>query len=271
MKEISFEESKLIMLDTLKSIDKCCRENGINYSLAWGSMIGAIRHHGFVPWDDDIDLMMSRKDYNRFLEVYNDPRFKIYTPSKDKNCIQLLTKVYRKDTVAFFNFYPKKSFFGLWISIFPYDNAPDEDLKKWELVRTRLLFLYHSKVALYSNRRSLFRRCARNTSKFILKLLLIPVSSFYLAKKTEKHLSKYNHQKTKNISIWDTDNYTHYLYFPSELFEEYEDVDFDGVTCKIIKGYDKFLRLFYGDYMQLPPEEKRVPSHDYKAYYVNVE
>lgn len=87
MKLISFEESKIIMLDTLKSIDKCCRENDINYSLAWGSMIGAVRHHGFVPWDDDIDLMMSRKDYNRFLEVYNDPRFDIYTPYKNKNCI----------------------------------------------------------------------------------------------------------------------------------------------------------------------------------------
>ena len=97
----------------------------------------------------------------------------------------------------------------------------------------------------------------------------MPFSSFYLAKKTEKVLTKYNNLKTKNICLWDSDNYTRYLYFPSELFEEYEDVDFDGVTCKIIKGYDKFLRLFYGDYMQLPPEEKRVPSHDYTAYYVN--
>lgn len=268
MKEISFEDSKRIMLDTLKSIDKCCRENNINYSLAWGSMIGAIRHHGFVPWDDDIDLMMSRKDYNRFLEVYNDPRFDNYTPYKNKNCIQLLTKVYRKDTKIFLNNYKKKSFFGLWISIFPFDNAPDEELEKWEKTIINLLRFYHYKVSLFLDVNS-FRRLRRNVAKFFLKIPVMPFSSFYLAKKTERILTKYNNLKTKNICLWDSDNYTRLLYFPSELFDEYIDVDFAGVKCRIIKGYDKFLRMYYGDYMQLPPEEKRVPSHNYKAYYVN--
>lgn len=269
MKQISFEESKIIMLDTLKSIDKCCRENDINYSLAWGSMIGAVRHHGFVPWDDDIDLMMSRKDYNRFLEVYNDPRFNIYTPYKNKNCIQLLTKVYRKDTKVFFKLYKKKSLFGLWISIFPYDNAPDEGLKKWEIKRSVLMKLYQFRVVRYLDIKPFLRKCIKNTGKFILKVLVYPLSSFYLAKEIEKHLSRYNHLETKNICIWDSDGFTRFLYFPSVLFGEYVDVDFDGVKCKIIKDYDMFLKMFYGDYMQLPPEEKRVPSHNYKAYYVN--
>lgn len=268
MKEISIEESKIIMLDTLKSIDRCCRENNINYSLAWGSMIGAIRHHGFVPWDDDIDLMMSRNDYNRFLQVYDDPRFDIYSPYKNKNCIQLLTKVYRKDTKVIYNNYKKKSLFGLWISIFPYDNAPDEGLRQWEKPILSLLWIYHNKVSLFLDVNS-FRRLRRNIAKFFLKIPVLPFSSFYLAKKTERILTEYNNLKTRNICLWDSDNYTRYLYFPSELFEEYIDVDFDGVKCRIIKEYDKFLRMYYGDYMQLPPEEKRVPSHNYKAYFVN--
>jgi len=268
MKQISFEDSKLILLDTLKSIDKCCRDNNIDYSLSWGSLIGSIRHHGFIPWDDDMDLMMSRNNYNRFIEVYDDPRFCIYTPSKDKNCIQLLTKVYRKDTMVIFDNYKKKSLFGLWISIFPYDNAPDEELKKWERTRTFLQNLYHYKTARYLDINSI-RRFRRNVVKFFLKVPVIPFSSFFLAEKIERHLSKYNNKKTTNICIWESDDFTRFLYFPSELFDEHIDVDFDGVKCRIIKGYDQFLRMYYGDYMQLPPEEKRAPSHNYKAYYVN--
>ena len=265
MKTISFEESKVIMLETLRSIDKCCRENNIDYSLSWGTMIGAIRHHGFIPWDDDIDLMMSRKDYNRFIEVYDDPNFNIYTPLKDKNCIQLLTKIYRKDTRILFNNYKRKSLFGLWVTIFPYDNAPDEGLKKWERTRSILLSLYHFRTVRYLDSDSLVRKIV----KFFLKIPVVCCSSFTLAKKIEKHLSKYNHLKTQNICIWDNGvGFNCFFYFPSALFEEYEDVDFDGIKCKIIKGYDQFLRMYYGDYMQLPPEKDRVPLHDYVAYYV---
>lgn len=80
----------------------------------------------------------------------------------------------------------------------------------------------------------------------------------------------YNGKRTKNICIWDNGfGFTKFFYFPAELFDEFIDVDFDGVKCKIIKGYDQFLRMYYGDYMTPPPVEKQAPSHDYKAYYVN--
>lgn len=266
MKSITFEESKLILLDTLRSIDKCCRENNINYSIAWGTMIGAIRHKGFIPWDDDVDLMMSRKDYNKFIEVYSDPKFKIYTPSRDKNCIQLLTKVYRKDTKVIFDYYKKESPYGLWISIFPYDNAPDEGLRGWERTRSFLLKLYHIKITRLLDTDSIFRK----VSKLLLKAFVMPFSSFYLEKKIEKHLSKYNDQRTKYISIWDSDRFfIHYKYFPSELFDEYIDVEFSESKCRIIKEYDKFLRIYYGNYMELPPESERIAKHKYIAYYVD--
>lgn len=266
MKEISFEESKKILIQTLRSIDKCCRENNINYSLCWGTMIGAIRHQGFIPWDDDVDLMMSREDLNKFLRVYDDPDYGIYTPLKDKNNIQLLTKIYNKKTKVIFGNYPKKSLFGLWISIFAFDNAPDENLAEWERKRTRLFNLYHFRTVRYLTTDSL----PRKVGKFILKLTALPYSSFSLAKRIEEHLSQFNNQKTKNICIWDCGfGFTKFFYFPSELFDDYIDVYFDGIKVRIIKGYDKFMRMYYGDYMQLPPEEKRVPSHNYKAYYID--
>ncbi len=266
MREISFEESKNIMVKTLQSIDSCCRENNLNYSVCWGTMIGAIRHHGFIPWDDDVDIMMPREDYNRFLQIYNNPEYVVYTPFKDKNCFKILTEVYNKNTKVFFDNYKKRGFIGLWISIFPYDNAPDSDLKQWEKKRKRLVDLYHFKTVRYLDTDSPLRKFA----KFIPKLLLLPCSSFSIERKLEKHLTKFNGQKTKNICIWDNGcGFNKFFYFPSELFDEFIDVDFDGVKCKIIKGYDQFLRMYYGDYMTPPPVEKQVPSHDYKAYYVN--
>lgn len=265
MREITFEESKPIMIETLKSIDKCCRENNIKYSICWGTMIGAIRHHGFVPWDDDVDIMMKRDEYNRFLKVYNDPNYKLYTPQKDKNCILLLSRVYNKNTEVVFNYY-SKSYFGLWISIFPYDNAPDADLEKWEKKRTFWVNLYHIKSMKYLTTESI----GRKVIKFVCKIPLSPFSSFWLFKKIEKCLTMYNGKRTKNICIWDNGfGFTKFFYFPAELFDEFIDVDFDGVKCKIIKGYDQFLRMYYGDYMTPPPVEKQAPSHDYKAYYVN--
>ena len=109
MREISFDESKSIMIKILISIDKCCRENNIKYSLCWGTMIGAIRHQGFIPWDDDIDIMMPRDEYNRFLQIYHDSDYGIYTPEASKNCIQIISKIYDKRTRVFFNNHYKKT------------------------------------------------------------------------------------------------------------------------------------------------------------------
>lgn len=265
MREISFEESKQILVKTLESIDKCCRANNLSYSLCWGTMIGAIRHKGFIPWDDDVDLMMPRKDYNRFLEVYKAPDYDIYAPKKNKNCIQLLIKVYNKHTKIFFGNH-KKSLYGLWVSIFPYDNVPDENVRSWERKRTFWMNIYHFKVVRFLTTDSLFTKCA----KAILKIPVFPFSSFYLEKKAEKCLTAYNGKRTKQISLWDCGlGFTKFYYFPSDWFDEFIDVDFDGIKCRIIKRYDEFLRLYYGDYMTPPPVDKQIPGHNYRAYYVD--
>lgn len=264
MREITFDESKKIMVEILSSIDKCCRENNINYSLCWGTLIGAIRHHGFIPWDDDIDVMMSRADYDRFLSLYNDSRYEIFTPTKNKNFIQILSKISDKRTEVYFDNYSHKSLFGLWVSIFPYDNAPDKGLKAWEFKRNILMNLYHIKTVRFLSTDNLFRKFV----KCSLKLITLPFSSFALERSIRKCLTQFNNSRTKMISIWPADYFTVFKYFPSELFDEYEEVPFENIRCKIIKGYDQFLKIEYGDYMSFPPVEDQVPKHDYKAYFV---
>jgi lipopolysaccharide cholinephosphotransferase len=263
MREVSFEESKIIMVNILVSIDKCCRENNIKYSLCWGTMIGAIRHHGFIPWDDDIDLMMSREDYNRFIEVYNDSEYDVYTPKVDKNCIQPMTKICDKKTCVYLNNH-SKSLFGVWVSIFPYDNAPDVNIAKWEKKRDFWLKLYHIKTCQSLKRQSLKRRMA----KIVAKLLLSPYSSFWINNRIESCLTAFNNQQTKRICIWFGTPYMKYRYYPKELLDGYIDVDFEQMKVMIIKGYDEFLRSTYGDYMEFPPESEQTPKHNYRAYFL---
>ena len=257
------EESKSIMIKILNSIDKCCRENNIKYSLCWGTMIGAIRHRGFIPWDDDIDIMMPREDYNRFIKVYNDSAYGIYSPKLTKNCVQIITKIYDKKTYTYFNNL-SKCLFGVWVSIFPYDNVPDENLKQWERRRNFWVNIYHIKIANYLQTDSLMRRLV----KFILKIPLLPFSSSWIYNHVERCLAAFNGQKTQRVCVLYARYFTDFRYFPHNLFDEFMDVDFENIKTSIIKGYDEFLNLTYGDYMQLPPESMRVPEHNYKAYYV---
>jgi len=266
MREISVDETKLIMVRILESIDKCCRENNIKYSLCWGTMIGAVRHHGFIPWDDDIDIMMPREDYNRFLKVYNDSRYGVYSPRNNKNCVQIITKIYDKRTSVYFHNHPK-SIFGIWISIFPYDNVPDENLNKWKLKRTFWMSLYHFKTARFLTTDSFLMR----TTKALTKAIVFPFSSFWLYEKLEKCLTEFNDIQTKRVCIWTGVGRTKttFIIFNKEWFDECMDIDFENQKTRIIKGYDQFLRFRYGDYMKFPPEQERIPKHNFKAYYID--
>lgn len=260
MREITFEESKAIMAKTLESIDRCCRENNIKYSLCWGTLIGAIRHHGFIPWDDDIDIMMSREEYYRFLNVYNDPQYNIYTP-KVNNHLTINTRIYDKKTCVYLNNRPK-SLFGVWVSIFPYDNAPDKHLRQWEKKRDFWMKFRHL------NAQNLDKQgYIRLVAKKMIIILLRPFS-IWIYNKIENCLTAFNDRQTERVCIWYGTPYMKFRYFPKELLDEYIDVDFEGIKVKIIKGYDEFLKGTYGDYMKFPPESERIPKHDYKAYYI---
>ena len=263
MKQISFEESKHIQIKTLEIIDKCCRENGIKYSLTWGTLIGAIRHKGFIPWDDDIDLMMKRDDYERFLRCFNEPYYKLHYFKKNKFWHQFLTKVTDERTVVVFN-YRKTGTFGLWVSIFPIDNVPDDGIEEWKKRLHKKATLFRLRTAIWRNDTSL----SRNILKMFFRGLLSPFSSYRLGMSVEALLKENNNKQTKQVCLWDGGRgVTAFCYFPSELFDYYIETEFEGKNYMVIREYDKFLRDYYGDYMQLPPVESRVPLHDFKAYY----
>lgn len=263
--EIPFEESRRLMFEILKDIDAFCRKEHINYSLGEGSLIGAVRHHGMIPWDDDMDILMLRNDYERFLSTYKSQKYVIKRYDYDLNLwLHLFIKIIDPRTIVRNNETGDEPY-GLWVSIIPIDNAPDTEEQLREMTnsicRYSRLFSLRNKFSWSNDRRFI-----RNVLVWMLRVPLLVFPKDYWHRKAERVLKSYNHLKTARrgqFAIWWHDPWV----CSSSVFDEYIEVDFEGEKFLIIKGYDEYLRCQYGDYMQLPPEEKRIPKHEYTAYW----
>lgn len=256
MKEITLEEQKKILFDILIYIDKTCRDNGINYSLGEGTLLGAVRHKGFIPWDDDIDLLMERKDVEKFLTVHKDGDFILYTPLMDgSNCY-----VYRltdPKTVIEKN---GKTSHGLWVALTPIDNIPDEGVA-WDKMRNKVHFwielLRQKKTGVYSGRRIV---------RMVKRVLSLVITNGFLYNRLLHYLTMYNDVKTKRMQKLNI--HREPFVIPSDVFDGYTELEFEGRKYMAIKHYDEYLKRMYGDYMTPPPVEQRVAKHDFRAYFI---
>ena len=269
MKEVTFEESRKIQLDILLYFDAFCKQNGLQYSLGEGSLIGAVRHKGFIPWDDDIDLLMPRKDYDRFRKIYNG-KYRLITLKTEKQWWSCYSRLTDERTIVEWN-KSKGIYHGLWIAILPIDNFPD-DPHEWQRISPRIGFwktIGYMKRAQKQN--SLFQydkntSFFRNTKEITKRLFLKSVPNRVIGRKLESLITKFNNTQTKNkgsmACVWHAP-----WVFPASVFSSYVEMDFEGYKLPVIKDYDVYLRCQYGDYMQLPPVEERIPKHNYKAYW----
>lgn len=260
---LDIEESKRIQLDILDVVDRFCKENGLRYSLAYGTLIGAVRHKGFIPWDDDIDLMMPRPDYERFIRDFQDKNYFLTDLASRDDCVETFLKVCKKGTVMVDRTFGRE-LWGVNIDIFPIDGAPSEGLDK------------HYE-ALDTVRELLFRLCPYYKSvrkgrlalklKYILKRIRYPYFGSFRSLKARL----VNNQKSIPYNAADVVG----VYFASEknrTFLEkrvYDDIGvlpFEGGIYPALKHYDVYLTKLYGEYMQLPPLEKRVSHHAYDSF-----
>lgn len=271
MKELSLDEMKAVEAGILQHFDKYCKAKGLRYSLAEGTLIGAARHKGFIPWDDDIDVIMPREDFEKFRASYQDERFQIIQPSKDSCFPYFYIRLSdNKTTVKFEGEYAdaKVNYYegGLWIDILPIDNFPDsdEELRKTE---RKLLLLF--KMYRAQKRRGWCKQhsFARNMAWVLTKAISYPIPTEWMRKKLEKMMVQYNNEETKRKGFWT--NYWHHPWiFPARVFDGYTELEFEGQKFPVIAGYDEYLRSEYGDYMKLPPKEKQIAQHDFKSYYI---
>ena len=271
---LDINEIHNIQKDMLNEFTSFLDKNNIKYFLDYGTLIGAARHKGFIPWDDDVDISMIRKEYNKFLNaVKKTKNFMIndhllITAPELKNTTFTFCKLYNLDYKV-----QEKGFNiddeYLWIDVFPYDKlspSVKENYKNYKNIKfiKKLIDIKRLKIKQ-------IKSFSRNKIVFIIKcltkLLLSFVSINYLTKKVNKIASKYeakNYKYAQNIiNISD--------FFEGEKISDLNDlveVEFEDKKYKTLKCYDKHLRLLYGDYMILPPINER-EIHLEKIYKVD--
>lgn len=264
MREIEKEAYKRIPFEILIHFADFCEKNNIRYSLAYGTLLGAIRHKGFIPWDDDIDVIMPRADYERFKSLYHSERYPFSDMTINKHHATAMGKVY--DSQTFFYFHEVKRRYGLFIDVFVVDNFPanQKERLRWQkriqFLNSLIIIKNASLFGMLRTRKSFLGKAKTLVYK------LLPISISYIRNKLPILSQKYDVSSTGLVGItMSCDN--PFDTYPANFFEEYVDVEFEGRTFKAIRQYDKWLRICYGDYMQLPPVEKRVGRHHITAFY----
>lgn len=262
MKELGLPEIKKIQLEILKNIDSFCRENNIIYSLYFGTLLGAVRHKGYIPWDDDIDLMMPRPDYDKFIDLYNHEKYRVVSSKIDTKYPYLFAKVEDKRTKLVENTDIEYNI-GINVDVFPLEGIPDsnKELKIYFKKINKYKDLLNLKTVKIAPSRSLIKNLILKT----LKILFFWKSYEKIILQFQNEVDKFNYENSK------------YLIAPSFhrkktkkltklLYTEIIDIDFESKKYKAIKRHDEYLTMQYGNYMKLPPEKDRVTHHVYKAY-----
>lgn len=263
MKEITNEELKIICTAVLKKFDEICSEHNLKYSLAYGTLIGAVRHSGFIPWDDDIDVIMPRDDYEKLLALkYDDGDYEIKSCRYSDNYYYMFAKMIDKHTCLIEDHIDNKDM-GVYIDIFPYDRVSPDSQDFESLVNKCAKFKQFSDHLISSGKRKDSESALHHIVKRVVQSVMKPLRKTII-NKFDRSMSKSTGDHCLNLIYNDT--YKGNL-FSADLWNDLIEVDFEGLKMKAFRDYDQILTKKYGDYMQLPPEEERIGHHGFVAYY----
>lgn len=257
-------EIKTYLIDMLTLIDEWCSKNNVSYFLMYGTLLGAVRHKGFIPWDDDVDIAMPRKDYEKFLREFKskDGRYKVVDVSNTDGYYLQFAKVV--DTTTFLKERMCHTIdIGVYIDIFPVDYLGNDILQAKKLI---------SKLKPYRNILSAkllpSHKKRSNWRNILAKIVaLIPISLKGLITRIDSLSREFEFQTTSQyVGIICFNIYSKKEIMPFTWFQNIVKIEFEGHLFNVPKEYDKILTHFYGDYMKLPPVEERNTHHDYEVY-----
>mgnify|MGYP000845578381 CR=1 FL=1 len=270
MKEISIEELKLLQLNMLTYIKKVCEKNNLKYYLCGGTLLGAIRHKGYIPWDDDIDIFMPIDDYKRFLKLNHKVEgYTALNPYECNDYYYTFSKLVDNRTKLVELGWPEVDKMGVYIDIFPLFALPDNETERDE---------YISKLRSLNEKHYRYFWSVWNYSENRIKMIAKSILKFpgYIINKKRKTkenilklMDKYDFKRSENVG------FVLSAYDPKkevtrkEVYEKTIQVEFEGELFSAPVGYDEYLSNLYGEYMKLPPIEKRKTHHNFKAYWKN--
>lgn len=269
--EISLDEAKEKMLEMMCYIDKVCRENNIKYSLAYGTLIGAIRHKGFIPWDDDMDIMLTRDNYDKLIEIIKKDDKYDFLDIRN-GLLANFSKICYKNTVGIehtkFMKLPSEVDMGIYIDIFPLDNLPEVGYKKH---MKKILFYIR---LLQTNSFKRYFASPSLINAIIKSIVFLPfciISKIYTKERVIKKIvylqKKFNNTKTDYIGIA---SFGYLERYKKSWFDEYIDVKFGDYKFMLVKEYDKVIRVCYDDYMIIPDEKDRKIHLSYFKWYKKI-
>ena len=263
MRKLSIEEAKKIELDILDFIDSFCKEHGINYCINYGTLIGAIRHKGFIPWDDDIDLSMTRENYEKFIQLFSEKqsRYKLLSLETDDQYFNNFIKIVDPTTKIIDTRNTKTYDSGVFIDIFPMDTFNDSKVVDicYKLESFKLLSFSKHKNIVYGDSK------LKDLIRTLFWLLLRPVSPRFFANQIEKQIQKYRVKDGKYIAFIPSKAKEKEI-FPRDMFDELIETPFEHLVLPAPKRFDVVLKQFYDDYMTVPPKEKQIYIHEFEAY-----
>ena len=255
---------QLAQFEIAKEVKRVCEKNKIAYFLDSGTLLGAVRHHGFIPWDDDMDLGMLRDQYEMFLKAAVrdlDKKFQLVEWKSSNGYPRPFCKIVKKNTI-YLEEGAKESEYerGIYIDIFPYDVFPN----KADSIQKRQINLYKAVIRNQCGIKTWVSNGKINKGKY-LKNLPITLLSHLIDRNSaisryEKSAIKHNGENSEYYYPQGVSGYGRWI-IPRKCLQNYEVLEFEGEMFSVPSDYDAFLKHAYGDYMKLPPEDQRENRH----------
>lgn len=265
-RQLETKECRQIQLDILCEIKAVCERHELRYILDYGSLLGAVRHGGFIPWDDDIDVSMPRPDYERFKQIFESEMRAVsgirLRSGMQGNLALPYVQVVNENTVAEKRGRRKAYAQAVWVDVFPVDGAGTGE-KTEEIYRCYWKGIEKIRQIIgryrpYRNPRKQFRQFYFH---YIKKLCLGKV-----VKEAERIMQTFDYDASDKVfcyqTVYGVREKNHKKYYEDRI-----EMSFEGISCKVPRDYDEKLRGIYGDYEVFPPEEER-KGHEFRAYYV---
>ena len=267
MEELTVKEIQLETLKIMKVIHSVCQKENLKYSLFYGTLLGAVRHNGFIPWDDDLDIVMPRSDYDKLAEYFKNHAeellpFKWFSYETVPDYPYMIARVcnteFRMDAEN-----EKDYGMGTFVDIYPLDGAGNGNHSLFYNKAWFFSSMYFTKSRIqYVVPRGVVKKIVKGVSYLLSKLCSLEL----IREKLLKYANRYSYEKSDFVAsiTWLVDGKKNV--FKKSFFDELELHDFEDTCFFIPKNYSSILTTRYGNYMQLPPENERVGHHFYKIF-----